>query len=145
MASSLDASWSIQKGEVVFLDNTGYREGEAVKLNVNTGLIGMPEQTDGGIRVQCLLNSRLRIGGLVQLNNEEVIQMMQRNPDSAPIAFNQWAGFQFQAALSPDGAYRAFVVEHEGDTRGHSWYSNLICLAVNQTTGVATSVPSGAM
>lgn len=133
IASSLDSSWSIQNGQVVFLSNTGYASGEAVKINVNTGLIGLPEQTDGGIKVKCLLNSRIRIGGLIQLNNAEIIQLMQRDPNAAPIAYNQWTGFQFNAPLSPDGIYRAYVVEHEGDSRGQSWYSHIVCLAVDST------------
>lgn len=133
LASNLDASWSIQDGKVVFMDNRGYAEGEAVKINVGTGLIGVPEQTDEGIRVKCLLNSRLRIGGLIHLNNSEITQLMQQNPDSTPLKFNQWAGFQPLAPLSPDGFYRAFVVTHEGDNRSGPWYSDIICLAVDRT------------
>ncbi len=140
LASNLDASWSIQNGQVVFLDNSGYAEGEAVQINVGTGLVGVPEQTDEGIRLRCLLNSRLRIGGLIHLNNSELVQLMQQNPDAAPIQFNQWAGFQPLAPLSPDGYYRSFVVEHEGDTRGNAWYSSLICLAVDKTVPVTESV-----
>lgn len=134
-ASTLDSTWSIQNGEVVVLKKSGYLPGEAVKINIGTGLIGMPEQTDEGIRLRCLLNSRIRIGGLVQLNNDEINQLMQQNPDAAPIPYNQWSGFQHNTALSVDrdGIYRAYVVEHEGDTRGHHWYTNLICLAVDMS------------
>lgn len=140
LTSNLDASWSIQEGKIVVTDLTGYREGEAVKINVGTGLIGLPEQTGEGIKIQCLLNSRLRIGGLVQLNNSEIVQMMQRDSNAAPIAYNQWAAFQNIAALSPDGVYRAFVVEHEGDSRGHNWYTNIIGLAVDMTVAADKSV-----
>lgn len=140
MVSSLDAGWSIQDGKVVVTDNTGYLEGEAVKINVGTGMVGIPEQTDEGIRIQCLLNSRLRIGGLVQLNNEEIVQLLQSDPDAAPVPYNQWAGLQFLAPLSPDGVYRAFVVEHEGDTRGNVWYSHIIGLAVDLTVPPSQSV-----
>jgi len=131
LASTLDAGWSIENGRVVFTDNKGYRPGTPVPINVGNGLIGLPEQTNEGIRIQCLLNSKLRIGGLVKLNNEEIIQLMQADPNAAPIPYNQWAGIQYNAALSPDGFYRAYVVEHEGDTRGDDWTSDLICLAVN--------------
>jgi len=140
LTTHLDSGWSIQDGVVVVTDNTGYRDGEAVKININTGMIGMPEQTGGGIKVQCLLNSRIRIGGRVQLNNAEIIQLFQQNPDSAPIAYNQWSGFLSIAALSPDGMYRTFSVEHEGDTRGNTWQTSLICLAVNETVPANQSV-----
>jgi len=134
LASNLDASWSIQNGRVVFMDNTGYAEGEAVEINIASGQVGFPQQTDEGIKVSCLLNSRLRIGGLVHLNNSEIVQLLQQNPDAAPIPFNQWAGFQPLAPLSPDGFYRAYVVEHEGDTRGNAWYSHITCLAVDRSS-----------
>ena len=140
LVKTLDAGWSIQDGVVVVTDNSGYQEGEAVAINVNTGMIGMPEQTDGGIRVVCLLNSRIRIGGRIKLNNSEIIQLFQQNPDSAPIAYNQWSGFLRIAALSPDGMYRAFSVEHEGDTRGNMWQTTLTCLAVNETVSPNESV-----
>lgn len=140
VVSYLDAGWSIENGKVLITDNSGYRDGEAVEINVGTGLVGTPEQTDGGIKLRCLLNSKIRIGGRVKLNNDELIQTLQANPDAAPIAYNQWAGFQFLAALSPDGMYRAFSVEHEGDTRGNAWYSNLICLSVNETVPQNKSV-----
>jgi hypothetical protein len=133
LTSNLDASWSIQDGKVVVTANEGYQEGTAVKINVATGLIGLPEQTGEGIKIQCLLNSRIRIGALVQLNNSEIVQTMQRDSNAAPIAYNQWAAFQNIAPLSADGVYRAFVVEHEGDSRGHNWYTNIIGLAVDMT------------
>lgn len=133
LASNLDSSWSIQDGKITFMDNRGYAEGEAVKINVGTGQIGVPEQTDEGIKVKCLLNSRLRIGGLVHLNNSEITQLLFQNPDAAPVRYNQWAGFQPLAPLSPDGFYRAFVVTHEGDNRAGPWYSELICLSVDRT------------
>ncbi len=134
IASTLDSGWSIQNGQVVLIDNKGYRDGEAVAINVNTGLIGVPEQTDEGIRITCLLNSKIRIGGKVQLNNSEVSQLMQADKNSiAQVSYNQWAGITPLAPLSPDGSYMAFSVEHEGDSRGNIWYTHIIGLAINET------------
>lgn len=140
IVTQLDSGWSIQDGRVVITPNTGYRDGEAVVINVGTGLIGVPEQTDSGVKLQCLLNSKLRIGGRVKLNNEEIVQLVQQNPNDAPIAYNQYAGFQRVAGLSPDGMYRAFMVEHEGDSRGTQWHTNIVCLAVNETAPPQESV-----
>lgn len=133
IATNLDASWSIQDGKVVLIDNTGYRDGEAVDINVGTGLIGLPEQTDQGIRLTCLLNSRIRIGNRVKLNNDEIIQLMQQNPSSSPVSYNSRTELMYNAALSPDGMYRTFVVEHQGDSRGNDWYTFLVCLAVDES------------
>lgn len=131
----LDAGWSISDGVIVVTDNTGYRDGEAVVINVATGLIGVPEQTDSGIRVRCLLNSKIRIGGRIKLNNDEISRLYQQNPEMAPIPANQWTGFQLVAGLSDKGFYRTFVVEHDGDTRGNEWTTTLTCLTVNETAG----------
>jgi len=128
LASHLDASWSIQNGQVVMIDNTGYRDGEVVNVNINTGLIGMPEQTDGGITCTTLLNSRYRIGCQIKLNNAEVNQLIQNSPGGTP--YNRWAGVQLIAPIDSDGLYRAFVVTHSGDSRGHEWYSHLTLLSI---------------
>lgn len=136
MASHLDAAWSFQDGNIVLTDNTGYREGEVVEVNVATGLIGMPEQTDHGIKFTCLLNSRIRIGNLVHINNDDINQLMQANPMSAPVPFNKRAGLYPLAPLSPDGKFRALVVEHEGDTRGNQWYTHVTGLAYNEAATI---------
>jgi len=140
IASSLDSGWSIQNGKVTFTPNTGYQDGEAVVINSTTGMIGMPEQTDGGVRVLCLLNSRIRIGGRVKLNNSEINQFENAKSNAAGISYNQWSGFQPIAPLNGDGMYRAFTVEHEGDNRGGPWYTQLTCLAVNETSAPNESV-----
>ena len=64
IASTFDWTWSIQNGKVVLIPRTGYLGTTAVKINKDTGQIGMPEQTDEGIKVKCLLNSKIRIGGV---------------------------------------------------------------------------------
>ena len=142
--SSLDSTWSIQDEKMVIIKKTAYLESEAVDINVLTGLIGVPQQTDEGINVKCLLNNRIKIGGRIRLNNAEVLQLLQQNPDAAPIPYSQWAGIQNLAALNGaetgDGLYRAFVVDHEGDSRGNPWFTNLICLAVNESAPAEKSV-----
>jgi hypothetical protein len=140
IASTLDASWSLQNGIVMLMDKKGYLPGETVEINIGTGLIGMPEQTDEGIKLNCLLNSRIRIGGLVKLNNDEIIQLMQADPNAVyQQPYSSWAGVQPLAPLNlVDGVYEAFVVEHEGDTRGHAWYSRITCLAMAPSTSPVT-------
>jgi hypothetical protein len=132
LVTSLDASWSIQNGTVVLIDNTGYRDGTKVQINVGTGLIGVPEQTGGGIRLRCLINSRIQVGCLVELNNAEIVQLHQQNPNGVQAPYNQYKGVQPNAALSlKDSTYRVYAIDHEGDSRGQAWYSTLTCLAVD--------------
>jgi hypothetical protein len=128
LASHLDASWSFDNGQIVLIDNTGYRDGQVVDLNVSTGLVGMPEQTDGGITCVSLLNSRYRIGCQVHLNNKDINQLIQNTPTSTP--YNRWAGVQQIAPIDADGLYRAFAVNHNGDSRGNEWYSHLTLLSI---------------
>lgn len=136
IATSLDAAWSIQDGKIVVTDNTGYHEGQEVAVNVGTGLIGLPQQTDQGIKFTCLLNSRIRIGNKVKLDNSEITQLVQQNQNSAPISYNSLNQFYHQAPLSADGVYRALVIEHEGDTRGNQWYTNVVGLAFNDSATI---------
>ncbi len=139
VVSNLDATWSIQQGKIVVVPRTGYLPGEIVQINIANGLIGVPQQTAEGIKIRCLLNSRIRIGGLVQLNNDEIAQTLN-NGIGPPIAYNQYGIYHNAALASKNGYYRAYVVEHEGDTRGNPWYTNLTCLAVDITAPSTTAV-----
>lgn len=140
IATTLDASWSIHDGKLIMMDNTGYRENDVIELNSLTGMIGIPEQTPEGIKVRCLLNSRLRIGGAIKLTNDQINQLNFQSKTQAaryygdkpqPITpYDQYAGDFPVAPLSAKGFYRMFVVEHEGDSRGQQWYSNIIGLAI---------------
>jgi hypothetical protein len=131
IADTLGATWSIQNGKLQMISKTGYLPGETVVINWRTGMVGIPEQTDMGIRVRTLLNSRVRIGGLVQLNNKDITTLAQANPND-PLKFNQRVGIQLNSKIADgaDGLYRAYVAEHTGDTRGQEWYTDLTCLAV---------------
>jgi hypothetical protein len=142
LASSLDASWSIQDGVVVVTDYAGYDDSDIIQLNAMTGLIGFPEQTDGGIHIKCLLNPRIRIGGAVELNNDLINKMVEADPESAPLSFDSYSLYNL-APISEDGVYRVFVVEFEGDTRGQSWYTKMVGLAVNKTLPVEKGVVDG--
>lgn len=145
-ANTLKATWSVQNGVVTVLSNDGYKpSGEAVEINVATGLIGTPEQTDQGIQLTCLLNSKLQIGDLLKLNSTEILQTIQGQSNPTATAYNSISNVQFYVPLAgSDNLYRAYVVEHEGDTRGHAWYSHIVCLAMNPDTKTVAvkTVPS---
>ena len=131
VASTLDASWSIQNGQVVVTPMRGYDPSHVVELNARTGLIGVPEQAEDGIHIRCLLNPRLRVGGTVKINNKSLNQLSQQGTNVTRA--NSRTQIQNNAALSDDGTYRVFVLDHEGDTRGNQWYTNIIGLAVDQS------------
>lgn len=136
LAKKHDMSWSIQKGKVVYIPNDGYLPGTAVKLNALTGLVGIPEQTDEGIRVRCLIDPNIKVGGLIEVNNKDITQSQFRQlfanqPEGTGLAYNAY-GVMYASATSPDGLYMVFSIDYSGDTRGHEWYSDIICLRINR-------------
>lgn len=130
IARSQKSTWSIQNGAVQIIPLDGYLPGEAVVLNSLTGMIGLPELTDQGVRVKTLLNPILAIGGLIKIDNATLNKTVQANPKD-PTVFNQYAGLARRAAESADGLYRVYVIEYMGDNRGQEWYSDITALAVN--------------
>lgn len=125
-AVSTDTKWSIQNGQLQVIPREGYLPTEAVVLSATTGMIGVPEQTQDGIRVRCLLNPRIKIGARVNIDNKSVQQA------HLALGVEGSAMNAFLPSITDDGFYRVVVAEHEGDTRGGPWYSNLICIAMNE-------------
>lgn len=135
---SNNASWSIQNGKVVVTPIDGYREGEAVVLNSQTGMIGVPEQTEQGIMVRCLLNPKFEIGGLVKIDNASINQTIAQQSVKLTAGQSRYdsriSQEQYLANVESDGYYRVFVVDYIGDTRGREWYADLTCLAVDKSS-----------
>lgn len=130
IAKRNDCRWSIQNGYLTLIKNTGYLSGEAVQINAQTGMIGVPEQTQEGVFVRCYLNPLIRIGGLIQLNSADVAQSAR----NGLVAFANRSEQQFNATVAPGAAfYRVMVAEHVGDTRGEPWFTELTCLLVDQS------------
>jgi hypothetical protein len=125
-ARQQQASLSIVNGEARFIPLDGYLPGQAVVLNSDSGMVGLPEQTENGIQVRCLLNPRIVCGSLININEADIQRM--RAP-MLPGGFGQTQG-AFVAKGS--GIYKVLVVEHSGDTRGNDWYSYLTCIASNE-------------
>lgn len=125
--------WSIQDEKITFVGKNAYLPGEAVLLTSKTGMIGTPQQTNEGVNVKCLLNPNIKVSTRIKIDNAS-IQAFKINlavPNSPA---------NIPAPLSADGVYYVLVVEHQGDTRGVEWYSNLICLLIDATTNPINSV-----
>jgi hypothetical protein len=135
VAGNTGCVWSIQNGVLTWSPQTGYAPNEAVVLTARTGLIGMPEQTQNGIKIRCLLNPNIVVGGLVKIDNASINSttvLSQGYP-----SYNNIALFADQSA---DGTYKVIVHEMVGDTRGEEWYSDLICLAVDTSASSGNQV-----
>ena len=97
-------------------------------------MIGVPERTDKGINLKCLLNPRIKPGGKIWLDNnnfkERVAQARLKLPSAKATTGHKAKAAHRIALLDPDGVYKVLKVEHEGDTRGPQWESRIVCVAL---------------
>jgi hypothetical protein len=128
--------WSIQDEQIQFISQTSYLPGTAVPINAASGMIGAPQQTNAGVNVRCLLNPKIRISGRVQLNNAS-IQKLKIDLSVVGTAAS------IIEKLNVDGVYYVFVIEHQGDTRGTDWYTNLIMLKIAVGSNPINSIQGG--
>ena len=140
-AKASGSTWSIQDGQVQFVPLTGVLPNQAIVINSDTGMIGAPKQTNDGIKLQCLLNPLIKVGGKIQLNEDDIQQEKVENFTSKkgnnPLTKNK---AYKPVKLNADGVYRVLTVEYHGDTRGTEWFCHLVCLSVDATAPAAKSV-----
>ena len=84
-------------------------------INIETGMIGQPQQVDYGVEVNCLLNPNIRLGDFIKIDNKTVIQQQ--------LDFGQ-----IPYLLDPDGIYRVIKISYVGDSRGTDWYSRITAI-----------------
>jgi hypothetical protein len=133
LANSGNVRWSIQNGVVTIIPITGYLPGEAIAINSLTGMVGVPEATEEGLIVECLLNPLIKVGAAIQLNNNDITTTQIREQ-----LFPSINSLNFVAKVAPtanDGYYRVLVAEHRGDTRDLDWYTKLTCLLIDDYKG----------
>lgn len=119
-ASTIGANWTISDGHLDVIADAGYKDGDIPVINSGTGMIGVPEQTEIGISVRCLLNPALKQNMRVQLDNASIRQYQMQ----ADIYGQAYA--PFIPAISADGIYKVLFVNHHGDTRGQDWYTDFV-------------------
>jgi hypothetical protein len=86
--------------------------GEAIVITPENGMVGAPRQTGGGVELRCLLDPRIKIAGLIKIDNEIVRRVK--------VVFGQP-----QTMLDKDGIYTVSDVAHTGDSRGGDWYTDI--------------------
>lgn len=122
IAKNNNASFFFQRGqaEIQKLDRKPVST-QVVKVNVSTGMVGMPRQVDFGMQVRTLINPRIECGNFIEINNQD-LQLQ-------PVTFGTpyWVP-------STDGLYRVVNLVATGDTRGNDWYFDLE--TVSQKGGV---------
>lgn len=128
--TGLDMAWSIQNGVCQVVPRDSYIPGEAIVINKDTGMVGVPEQTEDGIRVRCLLNPNIRVSGLIRLDNSSIQEYRQDL---------RFAALNLAQMVSQDagGFYKVLSVDHSGDTRGQEYYSDIVCVARQDVTTIS--------
>jgi hypothetical protein len=141
-------SWTIQNGKITIIDWDKYQPGDIIELNSATGMIEVPELTQDGLLVKCLLNPRVFIKCRVRLNNADITQYFAPgggwlNPmtggSGASLGFPAIGPTPSYAHAAADGVYCVLVINHSGDTRGQPWYTLLTCLDLDPTQPFSTS------
>lgn len=135
VTDSANATWFVQDGKINIVQRTGYLPGEVVVVNSRTGMVGVPEATNGGISVTTFLNPLIKLGRRLKIDNKSINTTVVREQ-----GFPAYTDLSFPAKTADDGIYRALVVEHRGDNRGEEWFTDVTCLAIDASTAAGTSV-----
>lgn len=130
---SNEATWSIQNGRLNHVPNSDKGSDSNFVLNANTGLIGMPQETQQGIIVNALINPSFKVNGKVTINEKSI----QRAPWQ--LNYNgDVQNAQLATLGTKDGVYRIIGIEWRGDTHGNEWNATLTCIGAK--TG---AIPTG--
>jgi hypothetical protein len=142
LAMDADCTWSIQDGKFTMIPLTAPLPGPTVIITRDTGLVGVPEQTQNGLSMRVLMNPNIKIGQQVQLVDSDINQFrygldINSNPINSTLA-------KTTTKLNGAGLYYVMRADHFGDTRGTAWYTDLTCLAINADVP-AFSLPQSAI
>jgi hypothetical protein len=124
MAKTINGTWFIEGGKLyimAYADAADQLPGnlkQAIELNDKTGLLGNPQQQEQGITCKSLLNPAIQLYGFVHLSNTEITESMV---DVGSLS----QGISKKYSLDPEGLYRVISINHNGDTRGNTWYSDI--------------------
>lgn len=147
LASTNSFEWGYGAGGIVTVrkDQTYKKDEEVIILNALTGLIGRPTVTVDGVEATCLLQPRIDLGSLVQIDNSSI--QTGGSYDTSYKADIMANSAVTGAMLSADGIYRVLGREHVGDTRRNDWYTKIICAGVHaaqqpMNTTVMSNIPN---
>ncbi|MDU6434810.1 MAG: hypothetical protein E6556_18975 [Pantoea sp.] len=150
VAAQCGATWQLVDGQAQMVPTDKYVQ-EAVVLNSQTGLIGMPQQTMGaGVNVRCLINPNIRLNGLVQIDQASVyraslsadeIKALPGRASEETVNGNLSVNGTLQqpASIAADGLYIVKSIDYNGDTRGQPWYMDMMCFARGSADLLSTS------
>jgi hypothetical protein len=112
LAQDNNSTFYVLDGKANIVSPADISSNEIFDLSSESGLIGIPMQTEYGVKARMLLNPRVNINSLVRINNQLVRGL--RVQYGQPIR-----------PLDEEGIYRVYKLAHIGDTRGDDWYTEI--------------------
>lgn len=129
ICSSVGATWWIEGKKLNILKSTETMPGNAVVINSETGMIGMPVQTIEGIEVKCLLNPKINLGSILKINEASIQKGKYMLDNTNSYLIDQRP--LYDSNIAADGLYEVRFLSHSGDTRGTDWYTDALCTALH--------------
>jgi hypothetical protein len=137
VAKSKGATVSTQDTQVHMATPDDVLPGEAFILNSGTGLIGMPTLTIGGVYARSLINPRLKVNGLVHIDQSLIQGLIPELGPGGTIAPGSMPGSLTYPNLAADGIYKVFKIDVDADTRGNPWYQDIMCTIPGQESSAS--------
>lgn len=128
LAAATGTQWSIQNGELTIVEKNKPLPNGPLTLNSETGLIGLPTQTPGGIVVRSLLDPRMGPNKLIRLDNASIQRATPDLTIAGPVSEARLP------SIAADGVYKVIVLNRIGDTHGGPaapWFNDMTCLAAD--------------
>lgn len=128
IAKITKTEWSIQNGALTIIPQNGTMPGSDIVLNSDTGLIGLPTQTPGGIVVRSLLNPVVSPGRIIKIDNASI---QRASPD---LGISGELTNAKLPSIDADGRYKVIVLNRIGDTHGGPgapWFNEMTCLSAD--------------
>lgn len=106
---------------------------DPILIDPSSGLVGLPQQTEHGVNFRTLLRPDIVLKNppnWVQLDTH-VKQMKGQvgNKNLVPL-------------MDPDGYYQIGGLRHSGDSRGDTWYTDVVGYSMTGKAGLLLTVPS---
>lgn len=128
LAAATGTQWSIQNCELTLVEKNKPLPNGPLTLNSETGLIGLPTQTPGGIVVRSLLDPRMGPNKLIRLDNSSIQRATPDLTVAGPVSEAKLP------SIAADGVYKVIVLNRMGDTHGgpaSPWFNDMTCLAAD--------------
>ena len=142
VATSKQATFDLTGSKLNIVARGARTPGGAITLTPTNGLIGWPTVRPDGIIASCLIDPRIQVHSMVQLDASSIAGTKVTNA-SVNDADSQLAT-TLKGLGAADGTYRVLHIRTEGDTRGgpgSPWTMELTCLGA--FTGTGNSVQAG--